>query len=272
MIFYFQPQLLRKKPKLTSNQTSKAKSNEIFNNEQNLEALKEKIVECENKDAYIKDLTQQLEDFKIKINRIENEARGINTEEDRFEQTIENLKNEHGNKIKIMQEEFRLRLSDTISIKDKITMQLLELKESVLSYNTEMKDLKSNISQIPNFYEKYFEKYRITINQKQADIDEKENLLKILEQNTIEMQKQHSLETEKLMEEQQIEMQDLEFEMLKTMTELQKEKEVCANKIKETEEEMMKKVSELRNIFESDKEKIVFESESKLKQVSSLLC
>ncbi|XP_072386578.1 uncharacterized protein [Diabrotica undecimpunctata] len=270
------PNLLKKKLKLTVPPTDTTpKPTTLFPTDPNIEALKEKIVECENKDAYIKDLTQQLEEFKDVICKIQRENEHIQNETEKHQRMVDDLRNSHQLHLQSIQTEFHKKLIETLSIKEKISDQLIALREDFKNfqtfYETNVQDLKNHCTEMPIYFQKYSDHYQILFEQKEAALHHQENIVKMLERSSIEMQKKHSLEIEQLRKEQQIEIQDLEFELLKTMTELQKEKETSSIQIKEMEEIMNNKLLEMREVFQQDKESIIHNSQLKIKEMEETL-
>ncbi|XP_057659399.1 putative autophagy-related protein 11 [Diorhabda carinulata] len=260
------PTVLKQKLKKTVKTCTSSTPNIKEAANQNLEILREKIVECENKDAFIKDLTQQLEELKEKINQIRKDKENIENEKTKCEQVINDLKKQHEINLETIQSEFQQKLLKTSSLKVKVCEKLHHLKEDFEKfrniYVTDLNDLKNNFGELPVRFNEYSLQYDTILKQKQAEIDHQKKNLEVLKQNSIEIEKQNSAQIENLKKEQQIEMENLEFELLKTMTNLQKEKDTCAIKIAEMQKIMDAKIEETREVFE--KEKIKYQLELKM--------
>lgn len=99
------------------------------------------------------------------------------------------------------------------------------------------------------------------------EIQQKEKDLNALEKNCIEMQQNYSREIEMLKRENQLEVQDLEFELLKTMTELQSEKENAAKNLQELELKFVQEREKIKAIFDMEKSNILMQTEQQIKEV-----
>ncbi|XP_018571601.1 hyaluronan mediated motility receptor-like [Anoplophora glabripennis] len=265
----FRTPILPKKKKTT---TSDTKSKNLFAEHVESEALKEKIVECENKDASIKSLTEEIEILKNNISNLEEQKKQLDVEKQKVEECVVNLKTDHKNEIKKLQETFEDDIKKVVDEKTKVNDEIVLAKKQYEllkeANRKEMNELKNNCDKFNILYNKSFEECNKLVEEKNLLLTNKERELKDLEGNFIELQRKHSMEIEKLRKAHQMEIQDIEFEILKTMTELQKQKEEASRKIDELESAMQKTVADLKWKFEQEQEQLILEYEDKIKKIT----
>ncbi|KAJ8982705.1 hypothetical protein NQ317_004512 [Molorchus minor] len=220
------PSILRRKKAGYSVTKLKPSKKQLFS--QDLENLKEKNCGI--------DLQQQIDEFKDKMGKLEKQKNELDLEKAKFETELGKLNIEHAENLQKMAEKIRGRHDEELEAIRSDYEYLLEANRK------EMKELKKNCDTFPNLIEN-----------KDAELKNKEKELKALEENCIEMQRKHSLEIERFKKEHQTEIQDIEFELLKTMTELQKEKENATNKIIEMENLMEREIKKMHEEFEEEK-------------------
>ncbi|KAJ8910288.1 hypothetical protein NQ315_014963 [Exocentrus adspersus] len=260
---------LPNKPKTTS---AAPKSKGLFSGNVDSEALKEKIVECDNKDAFIKSLTEEIEELKNKISDLDKQTKQLDTQKQEIQLYVSNLKIDHENEIKKLVNEFEDSINkiteEKVKATDGIILAKKEYEELKAANRREITELKENCDKFNVLYNKSVDECKELINEKNLLIKKKEQELDVLENKCIEMQKNHCMEIETLKKEHQIEIQDIEFEMLKTLTELQKEKEHASRKIQAMEVKMNKAISELENKFKEEQEHLLKQYEDNVSQVT----
>lgn len=264
----FQPTL----PKQKKTTTSFIKSKELFPENFDSEALREKIVECENKDTFIKSLTEETEILKDKLSNLYQQKEQLDSERQKIEELVINLKTDHKNEIKKLTEEFEEALKIVAEEKIKVNNEIVSVKEEYEQLKEanrkEMNELKNNCDKFNVLYNKSVEECNELLEEKNTVLANKEHELRALENTYVEIQRKHSMEIEKLQKVHQIEIQDIEFEILKTMTELQKEKEEASRKIKEIETLTNKTIADLKSKFEREREQLLIQYEDKIKEVN----
>lgn len=195
-------------------------------------------------------------------------------EKQKIEECILNLKTDHENEIKALAEKFeedvKREAEQIIKINDKMVSVKKEYEQLKEANRKEMNDLRNNCDKFNILYNKSVEECNKLIEEKNMVLINKEHELKVLEDNCIELQRTHSTEIEKLQKAHQVEIQDIEFEILKTMTELQKEKEEASRKIKEIETVMNETIADLKWQFEKEKEQLLIHYEDKIKEVKQI--
>ncbi|KAJ8937560.1 hypothetical protein NQ314_011795 [Rhamnusium bicolor] len=265
------PSLPKRKKATTSDIKSKPK--ELFVVNTDLEALKDKIVECENKDAFIKDLSEQIEELKESMSNLEKQKMQLDLNKDKFEQRVVHLKVEHEKHVTKLTEKFEHDIckatEEKVKISNEITLVRKEYEELKDANRKEMEELKKNCDQFQILYDRSVEQCNRLIEEKNTLLTSKEKELRALDNKYIEIQRIHSLEIEKLKKEHWLAIQDIEIEMLKNMTEIQKEKEDTASKIKEIEQFMDKEMRSLKENCEKEKQEILIQSEARVKQYLS---
>lgn len=92
----------------------KPKPKELFNNGDNSEALKEKIVELNNKDLFIKDLVEQLEELKQKVSDLQS---NLVTKEQDYQNNITDITSKHDVFVNNLDAKHKLELAE---LNDKI--------------------------------------------------------------------------------------------------------------------------------------------------------
>lgn len=111
------------------------------------------------------------------------------------------------------------------------------------------------------------EQYKV-LETKIVELRNKEKELGVLEEECLSLQREHSLEIEKMRKAHQLEIQDIEFDFLKTMTELQNEKDIISRKTSEIEEKARMEIEHMHQFFGNEKLAVINEYEKKIKEVS----
>ncbi|CAG9819700.1 unnamed protein product [Phaedon cochleariae] len=268
------PVLLKKKgTKVPTQKPLKPKC--LINESSEKEALREKIVECENKDVYIRDLTQQLEEINQQICDLKTQKHILDSEKAEYEKTIEGLKTQHETDLSTLKSKLEEKLSEVNDRKLELIQEILLLKNEFEEFRDvhlkQILEVKANCDEFPRLFKKSLEECRLMLEDKEFQLKYKETELNALEQNCIEIQNSHSLEIEKMKKDHLLEIQDMEFEMLKLMHEMQKERDIAACRIKEIEENMQIEILELKNNFKNEKQQIIFDSKNEIEQVQMKL-
>ncbi|KAG5887967.1 hypothetical protein JTB14_035042 [Gonioctena quinquepunctata] len=270
--FFRTPTLLKRKKKPFENISKPKAQQKLFNiTSTQQEVLRDKIVECENKDACIKDLTQQLEEIKDEMSQLRSQRGHLQLEKTKYEQTIKNTNTKHKNDLESVNHVFKGIMREVNEKKQGLTQQLLFLRNEYENFMKEnlkqMMELKDNCDKFPLLLKESSEEYIRLIGIKEAQLENKEKELKAFEGSCIEMQNQHYLEIEKMKKEHHLEVQDIEFELLKNMSELQREKELSLNKIRTMEDKLQEQIFEIKKIFENERKQLILESKRELKEV-----
>lgn len=252
------------------------KTNVLFDDiELQEEELQEKIVECRNKDQFIQDLNEQIEELKEQLGHFKTEKEALNNEltvlqsvhvqlEEDHASSLLKLKGDHHLRVQELQEGINVANDQIISIKEQYTLIKAEKK-------AELEKLLENIDSFQMLYKNMCEAYNKELELKEASLQTKENELLNLEQQLINQQRNHAEEIEKLLQERQAEVQDIEYEMLKTITEMQtnmeREKRNCEKKITEIMTQLNKQIEDNKQEFECEKLKLLQENDAKIKQL-----
>lgn len=199
------------------------------------EELREKIVECSNKDLYIKDLNEQIEEMKTQINQLKNEKNDLCTEKNDMEK--------------------KLRTQQNLLSKEhlKVNIKLNELKEELNQTQIICKNFEScNFDHIflsIKHYQKLFDVEKEQNCQKEKQLQQEIVNLKEIQKHEIDSYKNKLNEKEakiKLLEEN--------FKELNVLTEMQ----------------MKEKVHEVENIWKVKLEAQELESEAILKECQAI--
>ncbi|GJQ83134.1 hypothetical protein Trydic_g15371 [Trypoxylus dichotomus] len=297
----FRTPTLPKKKKNMTPLLAKVKSADIFCDNSSVEALNEKIVECNNKDLYINELTEQIEDMKLQLNKLKLQKDDLETEKIKFEELlddvkdkqkieIENLTAKHGNELSTLQkqiEDTQAHLELTKKEYNELKAQNLENKcdelikrikeehgcelESLrLEHFNEQTNLKGHISKINSemvLARSEWEKMR---SENRKDIEELlGNISKFQKLNGMLMDTYNEeIKTKEeiiLKENQASRRLKSELEQLKESHTMEMEnlKAKHKNEIVDVEYEMLKTITELQNKL--DREKIALENMYKSK-------
>lgn len=265
----FQPTLLGKKKPLVAAK----RQLQVFSKEQlELEALKDKIVECENKDANINDLREQLDELKEKINSLEDHKAQLISEKCSYEQAIFLQKFEHSKCLQKLMDEFEENIIEARNSEKQMKEEIMKLKKELVTLKIEHRQnilkLKDDRDNLKTSCEQLLEEQYKVLEAKTAEMTIKEKELTILEKECIALQRKHAVEIETMRKSHQLEIQDIEFDFLKTMTELQNEKEMVSHKISEIEEKVKIEIEQMRQFFNNEKLAVINESEKKMQEVS----
>ncbi|CAH0561234.1 unnamed protein product [Brassicogethes aeneus] len=264
----FRTPTLPKKKKFLTNSTAKMKlfgnfltgNTNINDNEQ----LREKIVECDNKDLYIKELREQMDEIKDKLLKLEQEKQKMDLDRTVYEEQSIILQEEFENKSKELKEKHDEELQIINKEKEEIDNELRQIKEQCQKIKEEHKNniikLKENMDRFQEVYSDSIEKYNHEIEQKE------ETILK-LQQTQQDLQNKHFEEIDRLKKEHNQELQDMEFEMLKIMTEVENKKQSVSIKMREFEDALKKQMQDLTERFIEEKQMIIIQSEDQLKQM-----
>lgn len=269
MIIIFQPTSFAKKKSSVAIVNTKLPviSKELLD----LETLNDKLVECENKNATIIDLRDQLEELQVKIKALEGDKTQLILCKSKYEQAISLQKQEHSKHFQRLMEKFEETLvivkakedkmiSDINLLKDKIENLKQEQRKNILNQKTNCDKLKELIEQ-----------QNIVLKDKSAELAMKECELKILEKECIDMQSEHAVEIDKMRKAHLLEIQDIEFEFLKTMTELQNEKDLLLHKSHEIEKKARIEIKQMRQTFLDEKQMIIDDFDKQITKVSLLM-
>lgn len=255
--------------KLALISTPKSKLNTSPKKNIEFEVLQAKIVECKNKDAYIQDLSEQLDDIRNKMQELQKEKDQFESEK---KEEIERLQYKHNEDLVNMTIRFEVEIAEMNVERNKLIDELTRTKEEYDEFIQMSANQASNIKEdcklIKDAHETSKNNFAELLDDKDKEIESIRSELLLIEKNCAALQEKHCLEIESLKREYQKEIEDLEFELLKTMTELQKEKENTVCKVQEIEEKMEQELSKIRAAFEVEKQQIITDSETRLKQVS----
>ncbi|XP_017783900.1 PREDICTED: hyaluronan mediated motility receptor-like [Nicrophorus vespilloides] len=267
----------KKKSIFASFSARKTKPTDLFKkkDEPEIEALKEKIVECKNKDQSIKDLTEQIEEMKELMCCLKRQKIELVDDCNRFKETATELKEEQRmvlERIYLEHDQEILDLKNKIQ-KSEVKFLRLQEEERLLNEQKEklIQDTKESLNKHKTLYEETLEKLNEEIKSKEAAVAEADKIKTELVESIEKLERSHASELEKIKRAHKEEMMQLEFEMLKTVTEMQStlDKEINCNKEKivHLEEHKKKEIDTLQINFKEEKEQIFNDNYAKLKQI-----
>lgn len=224
-----------------------------------LEALKDKIVECKNKDASLCDLQNQLEEVKEKYCLLESNKAQLISEKAAYEQAISLQNLEHSKLMQKLMEDF-----EETSLEVQTKKELLQNEVALLR-------LKDDCNKVQSSCENLVKQHKEELHTKTVELNLKQQELRVLEIKCRDLQVNHDLEIQRIKEAHQIQIQDIEFEFLKTMTELQNEKEKVSHKTKEIEANTKREIEKMQHILNIEKLAIITGADQKIKEVNILL-
>lgn len=269
VILLFTQGTLPKKKKPQSAQKLYTKSKEVCSDSENehIEQLKEKIVEINNKDIFIKELGENMEELKQKICDLnkqliaEKEAyeEKLETINENYEVTLNALHSKHNSeletlrqKISNIEDELRKVKTDYEALKQNNSLQLAEFQKQI-------EDWKGNVNNLCSKFSK-------ELKDKEGEIYEREREVETLQHKCNEIEERHTTMMAKIAVEHTAEIQEVEYEMLKTVTALQKEldreKRECVGKIEILTTEKQLEIEQLTLKYEEERS----QAEAKIKQ------
>ncbi|XP_065159713.1 hyaluronan mediated motility receptor [Atheta coriaria] len=244
---------------------NKKKSSDVVEDEElDLEALKDKIVECHNKDIFIKDLTEQIEEMKEELNDLERQKEKLTRERCKFSETCDELREEH--RI-MMQKAFLEYDTETNDLK----LRIRQLEAELLHEQETLKQIRADDEHSKEITQNLIDSYKNSLDEQnrnhQQTIEEKERIiidlqksLSVLQDKLDTIQKDHDTKILSMQKKHKDEIMDLEFTMLKTVTETQ-------NMLAKEKATFEKKLTTLTQEHKQDKAKLLEETHAKIKQI-----
>lgn len=233
-----------------------------------VEALKEKIVECNNKDIYIKDLIDQIEEMKQQIYALHESLSKANDDKINYEDKLAATAKAHENSLAVILEEHNTKMS---VFSNKMNNAYAELQAIKLEYkklknenHMELEELLKNMKKFESLYNQVLHDYNIEMKVKSEQIS-------ALQQDCIKLQADYAVKIDAVQNEHQKEIEDIEFEMLKNVTEANKQLECMQYGHQKKTLELEKKMESLRKSLEEEKMKLLGDFEAKLKLVEENL-
>ncbi|XP_045479550.1 hyaluronan-mediated motility receptor-like [Harmonia axyridis] len=216
--------------------------------------LHEKTVECKNKDTFIKELTEQLEDLKNNIYKIQCEKDTVSKEKEEFENEMLKWRDSHDAEINILLRKHETEifdLNETIS-KVESDLELLKSKNEIL--NEEMVQLQSTKQQEITEYEKEISAKNIVIKHMQMNLDQ-------MRENRKHLEEKHKNEIEGMREKHLAELQSIEVKTLNSIHEMQmaldEQKLQSQLKVKELENSFHNEIKSLKVSSKEEKQQIL---------------
>lgn len=236
-----------------------------------VEVLKEKIVEINNKDIFIKELTENMEELKQKISdltdQLVNEKQSydekLETVNENYEVTLNDLNQKHSKEL----QNIARKITD---VENELKAVKIDYEELKRNNNTLLADFKKNVEIYESSFNKCSAEFRNELENKESEIYKKEQEICNLQQKNKELEIKHFEMMEDLIKKHAAEVQDIEYEMLKTVMELQKEiekeKRECTTKIRTIESEKQE-IEEIARKYEEEKRVLQSQYETKIKQM-----
>lgn len=237
-----------------------------------MELLKEKIVEINNKDIFIRELTETIEEMRQKISdltaQLNHEKKAYEEKleviNENYEVTLNDLHCKHNKemehikcKIKSIENALLIVKEDYKRVKDTNNLQLNEFKKQTEAYDTNFSKLCLD--------------FKAELKSKETEIRNKEQEVETMQVEYKKLEKQHMQQIAELKSKHMAEVQEIEYEMLKTVTELQKltdkEKRECAAKIKQIETEKQQEIDQLVQKYEEEQQILQTQSKNRIKQM-----
>ncbi|KAK9878725.1 hypothetical protein WA026_023602 [Henosepilachna vigintioctopunctata] len=226
--------------------------------------LIERVVECRNKDIFIKELTEQLEELKTKVFNINCEKEKIDEKKKLFEEELCKLQKLHdaeGDNI------FKKHEKELIELNDEI----LNLRNQVEQLNNENEILKSDLLNSQNQYEKEVNAYKKEIEDKEKLIEISIRNLKKMEEEKTHIEQIHKNELDNLHTKHKNDIQNIELEMLKCVHDVQNslddEKHQNKLKIKEIHKCFTKEIENLNQSFNNERQLLTSQHIAQIKQL-----
>ncbi|KAF2880219.1 hypothetical protein ILUMI_25955 [Ignelater luminosus] len=270
------PNVPRKLKQQASSVDRKNKAVELFKKSDDLEALKEKIVECNNKDLFIQDLTEQVEELKLQLSKLQSQINLLSTDKTNLEGDIEKLNGEHEISIKNLQTKYQQSLE---SLSGKIVV-ITDIMEQIKNEHMKLKqenrkdltELLKSINMLEQFYDMLSETYKVLIDKKTEEIAIKEKQTEELQEQINELCKNHLQLIDSLKQTHQTEVDSIKTETEKTIADmkqqLEQEQQNHIKQLKELRELKDIDIRTLKSQFAEDKRRIESDVEAKIKQLT----
>ncbi|XP_044750001.1 hyaluronan mediated motility receptor-like isoform X2 [Coccinella septempunctata] len=217
------------------------------------EFLHEKSVECKNKDTFIKELSEQLEEFKNKLYEIQCEKEAVSKEKEKFETEIFQWKTTHDAEIDILCVKHGIEVSGLNDMISKLESDLKLLKSKNELLNEEKEKLESTN------HKKIYE-YEMKISAKNDIIEKTQKTLEKMQEDKKIIEEKHKNEVEVMRNKHLTELQNLEITMLKSIHDMQmaldEQKLQSQLKVKEIENSFQNQIEILKVSFFEEKELI----------------
>lgn len=221
---------------------------------------------------YIKDLVEQVEELKQKICVLQAK---IVTSEQSYEEKLANVNIEHEFTVNCLNEEHKTELEKLVNEIKKIEIELRVIKEDYeelkVKNENDLSQLSNNIDEYKLRFKKICLESSKHLENKNEELKNKEKELEHLQQQYNEIKKEHAGQIQQLTQKNADEIQNIEYEMLKSLTEMQKqiekEKRDCTNKINQLKSEKDQEIQTLKTQFQQQQMKLQNESEAKIKQL-----
>ncbi|EFA02168.1 hyaluronan mediated motility receptor [Tribolium castaneum] len=240
------PTLPLKKKKFLSFKSAKTSSQQ--------EELREKIVECSNKDQYIRDLIEQIEEMTGKVNNLERENLRLLEEKNGCEGALSDLRQQHledNLKRTKKYEGINTNLQNVNKQLRQVRREYEELKSQNL---VELSKLLSNIAKFQKLYDDSVKQSREETEALVKKLEDSEAKVVLLEDELRGKNKEHSKKVETLLaqhetllkkfEENQIKAARLEGEFSQKLQEKNEEVEALLKKLEDNENELREKNEE----------------------------
>lgn len=265
-----QPTIPRKKKNITlpNSAGKKFTSTKLFSPLKS-EALREKIVECVNKDETIKELESQIEELKLAISNLKVEKDNIISERDELLKKLKEIQNEYEDNLLKLKEQFKedithvnMKLSQSLVQNQTITDEFAAMKAELHAKNTEqMKEVQENLNYLEECLKQNLREAESVLKETENKLSDKEVACSMLEKDLLkkceqlreleqryeeslktqaDLQNSHARDIESLKKIHQIEVEDIEYEMLKMVNEWQKT-------VEQVESDNSKKIAELES-------------------------
>ncbi|XP_063927599.1 hyaluronan mediated motility receptor-like [Zophobas morio] len=164
------PSLPQKRKKLLGMSFKSSKSEKLSDHEE----LRERIVECNNKDLYIKDLTEQIEEMTAKLNHLKTEYSRLENEKNEYEGTITTLQEQHKEDSLRRAKEYK-EISNNVVEMNIALKQIRRQHEDLKSENVvDLSKLLANVGKFQELYEKTVEASREELDGKVREFRQKE--------------------------------------------------------------------------------------------------
>lgn len=241
---------------------SKAKPKDLFGSRDDLESLQEKIVEIANKDVFINDLVEQLEEIKQQMSDLKKE----------FETEKVKMKEIHEIELKDLSTQHCEEVSNIRSRIKEIESELVKVKEgygNLKSANTtDLELFGKELESFKSLHENLSSIYAKDIQDRNSVIKCKENQLNELKCTYENLKVQHAKEIDEMKQKHQHDLEEIEFEMLKTVSETQKQidtqKLEYENQIKALEKTKAEELAHLQLEFEKEKNELKTAAETQI--------
>lgn len=225
-------------------------------------------MECNNKDIYIKELTEQIEEMKQELSNREKDIEKLNNNKDMLETTLGEINSKEHNYSDNVREKFKTKnksiCQQILDFNDKINTKVEY--EILKNQNKEdLTEIHNNLLTLQHLCDTLFKHYYTLIEEKTIEIQTKQEEL-------IEIENKHLLHIDDLIKKHHVELQQIQEDSDKTIKDLKEElenkKTKQENALKQLQELKETEINKIHENYKKEMTEYQLDTEAKIKQLN----